>query len=351
MSTSLITTGSADYKPKTFWSRPEGTLGMVALGVGGLAAVFALNSWLPAINSFLGMAITAVGKLAVLGGLLGVLAIVLYVLFNKRFQTLCKFVFMSGMRKITSVFIETDPIGIMRGYLTTLKDKKANLDAQKSQLSGQIRVTEEAINTNAAEAKNALATMQVARDKGKGSVMQINARNAERLTDFNARLTNTLSKMRMIYTALGKYSEATDTILEDIANEIRMREKERKLGLTTSSAISSAKAILQGAGLEKELYDEALEYLIDDFGMRMGEIDDFMSSSQTIMDGIDMQNGVWEAKALAKLEAFESTDSIVLGDKKRLMLENQAPNTLEPSFTQQGVPVSAGFDKFFNTKG
>ena len=330
---------------------------MIAMGAAGLGSLFLLNSWLPAINTFLGMAISAVGKGIVLTGLLGVLAVILYVLFNKRFQTLCKFVFMSAMRKITSVFIETDPIGIMRGYLTTLKDKKANLDAQKGQLSGQIRVTEEAIAANASEAKNAIATMQVARDKGKGNVMQVNARNAERLQEFNVRLSSTLSKMKMIYTALGKYSEATETILEDIANEIRMREKERKLGLTTSSAISSAKAILQGAGLEKELYDEALEYLIDDFGMRMGEIDDFMSSSQTIMDGIDMQNGVWEAKALAKLEAFESTDSLVLGDKKRLMLENQGSEAMFVSnFTSpQSVPVSGqGFDKFFtsnSTKG
>lgn len=353
MANSLIPAG-ADYKPKKFWERPEGTTGMIALGVGGLGLIFLLNSWLPAINNFLGMAIVAVGKVWVLGGLIGLLGLVLYVLFNAKFQTLCKFMFMSAMRKITSAFIELDPIGIMKGYRDTMKQRKANLDAQKANVAGQMRATQDAIDANDREIGDAMAALAVARNKQLESQLKVHSRNAERLTAFNGRLKSTLSKIQMIYAALGKYSEASDVIIQDMSNEIRMREKEQKLGLATSSAISSAKAILFGDGDAKDMYDEALEYLLDDFSSRMGEIDDFMATSQGIMEGIDLQNGVMQEKALQKLEAFEKGQSRVLGDQKALLIEQSngvyMPVTGMNAPQAVAVPVASPSDysKFFS---
>jgi hypothetical protein len=50
-----------------------------------------------------------------------------------------------------------------------------------------------------------------------------------------------------------------------------------------------------------------------------------MNSSQSILDGIDMQNGVWEEKALKQLEAWEAkTDSVLLGDTKRVLIEDMS---------------------------
>lgn len=355
MSNSLVTTGG-EFTPKSFWSRKEGTVGMVVLATLGVAAVLLLNSWLPGINNFLGMAIAAVGKTMVLAGMLAAFAAVLAIGMNKKVQTLVSFMFQSAVRKATGIFVEIDPIGIMKGYRDRMVARKADLDEQKKNVAGQKRKVKDVIDANELEIGNAMASLKVARDKNIPTQIKLHSTQAERLTAFNGRLAGTLSKIEMIYTLLGKYSEASDLFIQDTSNEIRVRETEMKLGRATSSAISSAKAILFGEGEAKALYDTALEYLLEDFSMRMGEIEDFVDMSTGIMQNIDLQSGVMEAKALERLEAFENQQSRVLGDQKTLLIEQSngvyLPVTGANEPQRAAVPVASPSDysKFFANK-
>jgi hypothetical protein len=68
------------------------------------------------------------------------------------------------------------------------------------------------------------------------------------------------------------------------------------------------------------------------------------------VDTLDLQNGVYEAEALKKLQAWEQkADSILLGDSKRLMLEQSAMNSpLNTSIGREPITIEAEYTKFLD---
>lgn len=348
MGTSLIPDTSDNKQTKSFWERPEGTTGMLTLGLLGLGGFFLVQAILPTIIAFLGLAITAIGQTIVLGVLCAILAAFLYVVTNRKFLTLCSYMFKSAMRKVTGVFVEIDPIGIMLNYVDDLKDRLKSLEERKSKLSGQIRMCKEQIAKNERDRTNALSTAKVAREQGRGNLFTLNAKNAGRLESSNMTLSDMLKKMELLYRALDKYAEASDTVIQDMEAEVKVRKQEREMILTSSSAMRSAMAILRGDSDKKELFDQAMEFVVQDYGQKMGEIEDFMSASKSFVDGLDLQNGVYEEQALKQLEAWESkADSILLGNDKRLMLEHSSTTIPALTLDKQAVGVSGDYDKFF----
>ena len=306
-------------KLKSFWERDEGTVGMGILALGGLGIYFAL----PAILAFLSMAILVVGKTIVLAALCAVLGTIVALAMNNRFRTLISFLFKSSVRKLTSVFINIDPISIMKSYIETLYEKKASFDKNKSALRGQINSCQTQIERNVNQIKEAERLARAAQDAGNRGQLSVHGRNMTRLSEVNSRMSDMLAKMKMLYEFLNKYSNATDLVIQDMTNDVKAREMERQYSTTANSAMKSAMAILKGDGTGKEIYDEAMEFALSDYANKMGEIDDFMDSTQSIIEGIDIKNGMWEQAALEKLNEFENrTDSLLLGGEKRLMLEN-----------------------------
>lgn len=339
-----------NLKVKSFWEKPEGTTGMVVLGLIGLGAIFVGPAILTGILSLLTLGTAIVGQAITLTLFLAVLGFLIMVLTDKKFITLCKYVFKSSVRAMTNIFVETDPIGIMRGYIDDLKDKKDILNKKKSELSGQIRHCKELISTNDKGIETSLSTAKVAQNKGNNpSLVALNSRNAGRLDDFNKRLKGTLSKMELLYQALDKYSNASDTIIQDLTSEVKVREQEREMMLSSYSAMKAAMSILSGGGDERELFDQAMEFVAEDYGKKLGEIEDFMNMSKNTLDGIDLQNGVWEEKALKQLSEWESkTESIVLGNDKRIMIEDKS-STIPLNFNQKEGDLE--YAEFFDRKG
>jgi hypothetical protein len=340
-------------KPKSFWERPEGTTGMLTLALLGVGGFFLAKAILPTVLSVLDMAIGAVGKAITLGALGLVLATMIYLVTNKQVQTLVKYGFKNIMRAITGVVIEIDPIGIMKNYIDSLKEKKEKMDKNISALSGQIRQIKNRIDSNNQAYNNALNTAKVAKDKGMTAQFTLQARSAGRLQQSSMNLQQVLDKMSVLYRALQKYQEATAITIADLSEEVAVKSEERKAILAASSAMSGAMAILRGASPEKELFDQAMEFTVADYGQRLGEIEDFMSTTKSILEGIDLQNGVYDAEAMKKLEEWENkADSLVLGGDKRLLLEDLSTSTPTVFTPRTAVPVQPGasndFGKFFN---
>lgn len=337
-----------NLKVKSFWEKPEGTTGMVVLGLLGLGGFFIAPTVLTGLISILTLGTAAVGQAITLTVMLAIAAFLFMVLTDKKFITLVKYMFKSSVRAMTNIFVETDPIGIMKGYIDDLKDKREVLYNKKRDLAGQISKCKEIIASNEKEIENSMSGAKVAQTKGNASLVALKSRNAGRLTDFNSKLRGTLSKMEIIYQALDKYSNAAETIIEDITSEVKVKKQERDMMLSGYSAIKSAMSILSGGDDERELFDQAMEFVTEDYSKKLGEIDDFMNMSKNTLDGIDLQNGVWEEKALKQLAEWEAkTDSIVLGNDKRLMIEDKSA-TVPLNFNQKGEDVE--YAEFFEKK-
>lgn len=345
-----LITKSDGFKPKSFWERPEGTTGMIMMGALGLGGFFLAKSILPTVLSVFDMAIAMVGKAITLTALGTVLFVLLYVLTNKQFQTAVSAIFKNAMRQLTGWVVEIDPIGIMKNYIDTLKKKKAVMDQNVNELRQQIGVIENKIKQNAKAYNDAMKMAGVAKDQGNQLMFSKSARSAGRAEQSNLSYQQVLDKMQVLYRALKKYQEATEVTIADMTEEVAVKEDERKSIINASKAMRGAMSILMGGGADKELFDQAMEFTVNDYGRRIGEIDDFMDTTKSILEGIDLQNGVFDADAMEKLTAWEArADSIVLGGDKRLMLEDIHTNVTWSPAAGQKVPVggSDDFSQFF----
>lgn len=304
---------------KSFWQRPEGTTGMLFIA-GGLVGLWAIA---PALLAFTGTVLGILGNLIGIAVLCVVLGAILYVVTNKKFLTLASYIFKSSMRKVTGFFVEIDPIGIMKSYVEEMRKKREVVGSTRDKLRGQINVLSEKIQKGEREYEKAMAMAAVAREKGNNQALTVNGRQAMRVEQLNKDTYLPLrAQLEAHLRAANKYFEVTGTVIEDLENEVRAQSDRREMITASHSMMRAAKAILHGGTDERELFDQALEYVVNDYGMKLGEIESFIENSKPFVDSLDMQNGVFEAEALKRLQEWENkADSILLGSDKRMMIE------------------------------
>ena len=311
-----------DYKPKSFWERPEGVTGQI-FGVCLIAgAGYLLYKALPYIITLLQNTIYA--------ALLGVAAVMIgYVITDQRFWRLGKYIYMSLMRKITQIFVEIDPIGIMKNYVEELQTKLQNMNKRIAQLSGMIRACKDEIAKNEKVKDSALKMVSEAQKNGKATVIALQARKAGRMADANMTYQDLLAKLELLYRVLIKYQDVSQFLIEDMQQEIDVKMRKKQMADAAHSAMKSAMSIINGDPDAKEMFNMANEYLAADYAMKIGEIEDFVRLSDSFMSSVDLQNGVYESDAIKMLEDWEkNADSIVLGDSKRLLIENNPSQTV-----------------------
>ena len=337
---------------KPWITRPEGKVGTVflimALAAGGGALLYFWGLILP----FLIGVVTNTIQLAALCGVLALMAVVV---FDPRWRNLAVYGYKSVMRGLTGLFIEIDPIGILKTYVTSLRSRLEEMDQSISNLSGQIRKLKEQISSNEQKRVHSLQVMQQAQQRvkddatatGMKNVFTLQARQAGRLEKSNLTLQGLLDKMEGMLKVLKKYREASALLIEDINGEVEVKSAERAALLAGYNAFSKAKKIMAGGGDEKELFDMTMEKLADDYGMKMGEIENFMDMSKGFIDGVDLDKGVFEAQGLAQLEAWEKkSDSLLLQGghnnvrietapaAEPLPMDDQVPNSISQLFNK-----------------
>ncbi len=304
------------FQRKSFWERPEGVTGQI-VGVGIIAAGgYALYHLLPAIVTLLQNTLVATG--------LGVAAIAAgYVVTDRRFWRLGSYLYQSAMRRITQVFVEIDPIGIMQNYVADLEKKLANMDKRIASLAGMIRACREEIKKNDSMKNSSLMLMREARRSGKTIVVAAESRQAGRMHEANITYQDLLAKMELLYAVLVKYQDISKFLIKDIGREIDVTKRRKQMTDAAWSAIASARSIINGDTDAKAMFDMASEYLANDYAMKIGEIEDFVRMSDSFVSTVDLQNGMYEANAMKMIEEWERRgDSILLGaDAKRLIVE------------------------------
>jgi hypothetical protein len=80
--------------------------------------------------------ITLASNTLYFAGLLAALAAVIYMVLDPKMRNLVWYVYKSIMRAITGVFVQIDPIGILKSYIEDLKDNLGKMNSQISNLKG-----------------------------------------------------------------------------------------------------------------------------------------------------------------------------------------------------------------------
>lgn len=301
-------------KPKSFWQKPEGKTGMIFAGLGIVGVFLIMMRWGAAL-------VAAAQNTLILGIYLGIIAIIGYILLDPKFRATMGFAYKNTMRAFTGIIIEIDPIGILKTYVDDLKENHDKMDHQISLLRGSMSTLKRQIESNVAEAKNAMAIASKAKDAGKRAQVVLKSRKAGRLKESNATYEVLYNKMEMIYRVLSKMYENCGFLIEDTDDQVKQKEIEWKTIRQASSAMKSAMSIVNGNRDKRAIFEQALDFMATDLGNKIGEMERFMETSQNFMDGVDLQNGVFEEKGMEMLEKWEQdADSWLLGDEKEKLI-------------------------------
>lgn len=336
-------------KPKNFWERPEGMTGGLFMAAIVLGGGYLLYQALPTLIKLAENTLYLAGILAALAGLT-------YVVLDPKMRNLVWYMYKSVMRWVTGIFVQLDPIGILKSYIEDLKDNLGSMNTQISKLKGQMYKLAEMMQQNQREIKTNLGIASKAKETGKDSIMVLKARKAGRLQESNMKLEDLYKRMEVLYRVLTKMYENSEIMLEDIQDQVVVKEQEYKAIKASHSAIRSAMNILSGNSDKKYMYDMALEAMADDVGQKVGEMERFMDMSKNFMESIDLQNGVFEEEGLDMLEKWEKEGvSFLLGKEKASIIAN-AENPTE--VLDLNTPVKAPsknerggnqYDSFFDS--
>ena len=310
-------------KSKSFWKRPEGVTGAI-VGVGllvGFVWLMTLINWALVFSTVAYMAATV----ALIGGLL-------FMILDPRMRQLVWYGYKSIMRGITGMFVKIDPIGILKTYVEDLEDNLKQMNKQINKLRGQMHKLDELIKGNKRDIESNMRIAKQARDKQKTEVFTLKTRKAGRLKESNVRLEDLYKKMEILYRVLDRMYRNGEVLIEDVRDQVQVKEQERKAIRASHSAMQSAATVMGDDKDARYMYDQALEAIADDVSAKVGEMERFMEMSSTFMDSVDLQNGSFEERGMAMLEQWEREgDSVLLGagEKSNLIAEaNDEDNIL-----------------------
>lgn len=291
--------------PKSFWKRPEGVTGalfLVALLIGATYLVLANMSAIVALASnVLYLSLMLIG-----------LGLLLYVILDPRMRNLVWYMYKSAMRWITGLFIQIDPIGILKSYVQDLEKNLKKLSRQIGSLRGQMRRLQTLTEENEKEIEYNMLLAQKAKEKGQENQVLLASRKAARLQESNQKYANLQDKMSILYRVLSRMYANSEILLEDTKDQVKLKEQERKAIRTSYSAMKNAMDIISGSGSKREMFDAALENIADDLANKVGEMEHFMEMSASLMDSVDLQSGIFEEQGLKMLEEWERNSSIML---------------------------------------
>jgi hypothetical protein len=340
-------TYSNEFKPKSFWQRPEGVTGMIFLAgivLGGGYLIASNIAWLVALAA----------NTLYLAVLLIILAALLYMVLDPKMRNLVWYGYRSVMRWVTGLFVQLDPIGILKSYVEDLKDNLRKMNKQISMLRGQMHKLQEIIHNNKKQIESNLQLASRARASNKEAIMILKSRKAGRLRDSNMRLEDLYKKMEILYRVLSKMYENSQVLMEDIKDQVEVKEQERKAIHASHSAMRSAMSIMSGDPDKRAMFDSAMEAIATDVANKVGEMERFMEMSANFMQSIDLQNGIFEEDGLKMLEKWEKEGvSLILGEEKQslLMKANDENEVLDLNSPVKEPVREAGhrnqYDSFF----
>ncbi|MBK7812153.1 MAG: hypothetical protein IPI50_13150 [Saprospiraceae bacterium] len=337
-----VSPGPGFEKPKTFWGRLEGIIGIVVLFGIVVGAGALLYKFLPILLSLAQNMLYLTGMLLVLGA-------ILYMIIDPRMRTLIGYMYKSIMRWITGIFVTIDPIGILKNYVEDLEENLSKMSKQIGILKGQISKLQRNVSDNSKEIENQLMMAQVARKQNQEAQMVLATRKAARLQETNEKYNHLLSKMDILSRVLTKMYQNSEILLADTKDQVKLKEEERKAIRASHSAMKSAMNVIAGNSDKRLIFDQALEHIADDVAMKVGEMERFMELSENFMNSVDLQNGVFEEEGLKMLQNYEEKSKLLLmgpvkGDSFRL--NDEVPIRIEK---EEGTDQKSQYDDLFKS--
>lgn len=338
-----------DWMDKNFWSRPEGKLGKVLLvGIGlVLAAGVALS--LPAILSYLLFILQTAAQITLH---LGYLAVVWFLLTNKRVHTLAGALFRTGMRKLTSIFVSMAPVAVARDIIkTSWSNISRAAEAIKQFKVQMILILKEVTNFSRRLEEQEAGTKTFLRKGNRDQAEGLQAA-AEKTKVRLGNLKAMHQKMEIVCRTLEQMLAKARIKLQNAETDLEDQIRARTMMMEGQKAIRSLKSAIMGSSSQNEMFDMAVTQIALDVANAAVEIDEFVTMGAELFESVDLEEARFSERAIRQIEEWErKSQSSVLGPGEKQDLLNVSRNPNQPYDLKQSVsPARAKFDvnKFFS---
>ncbi|MBE3086998.1 MAG: hypothetical protein IMZ64_12375, partial [Bacteroidetes bacterium] len=179
---------STGTKLKTFWGKPEGKMGIIALAAllgGGLIGFSKILPWLIALTT----------NTLHLMFLLGAIGGIIFLVVNPQVRATAGIAFQLIMKKFTSFIIQTDPLAILQ---LKVKEMKENLEKFSESLTklNQIKARlQRDISKNVSTIEQSMKQAAYAKKEGVQEEIYLKTRKSARLKSSNMTLQTLLNKI------------------------------------------------------------------------------------------------------------------------------------------------------------
>ena len=270
-----------------------------------------------------------------LGVGLGALFVLFLLATNKRIQTGIWYLGQRIFRTAASIFVNTDPIGIMEDYIANTEKEARNMDAEVGYIEGANELVKRKIEANTAQMKEYLSLAASAQRQGEKDSADSYASRAAQLEDYNRRLQPMATTTANVSVVMRQILKAALRQIDNSKFKVNLLKDEYALVKRTSSGMRAAMNILRGDPDKKYFFDLATDRVAQDMAQQLGQIKQAMRYSQEFVKEMDIQNGVMSEKGQHLLEKYQK------GDFNAIM-NNEPPVPMTTTTTRQATNDAYG---------
>lgn len=311
-----------ELKGKSPWEKPGGTLAKVTLVAMIAGAGYALYKFLPDL-------IALTQNLLTLTALVGVLALIFFLIMNDTSRNFFKNLYFVIMRKLTGLIVEIDPIAIVKGKIKDMKNRLVKIEEGITKMRGIHVKNEKALEANKRDLEESLKKLQILQKQNKMEESGLLQRHISQLDESVKKRTLNFEKSKQMIDILTKVKKSAEIKVKYTEEEIKLKEEDYELMKANHKALSSIKSLINPQ--TDDAFDMAMEKMDTDITLYIGEMDEFLESG--VIDDINLDNALSSVKSQAILDKYNKGgfDAILGEHKEALKLDSNLGKLQESS--------------------
>lgn len=300
--------GDSPSGGKSFWSKPEGKMG---LAINLVVAAVIIYFWGEIVPFLLAAALDTFHLAIVVAATFAIG----FVLLDSTIRNRAWFVYRAAMRAMTNAFVARDPIGIRKTILEKSRTKKEELDETIGEIRGQRQKLERAVNLNKSTYADSKAKLKVAAKikddpdpEKQRQARRIEVLESAHVTGLDTLLTSQtkqLERYDFVVNVLTRYSEVCDDTISTMTIEIGLKQQEIDQAKSFQKGMHKVFGILHGSMEDNEMQQMADEALENDYAKRMGEVENILNLTKNDILKADFNDAAAMEKASHLLDTWK----------------------------------------------
>ena len=282
-------------KFKSFWEKPEGKTGMLAIAGLGALGFIKLLPW---------MLVVAANTLHLMF-LLGAIGAILFLCTNSQVRAIASVSFQLLMRKITGFIVKIDPLEILKMKVREMEDNLERMGESIGKLKEVIIRLGRKITQNKQTLETSMQKATYAKTHGETDQIYLQTRKAGRMQRSNMTLQALYDKMDGMHRVLTKIQKNSAVIIADTKDEIDVTTEEYLATRAAHGAMKSAMSIINGNRDKRAIYELAYEEITNDIVSKSADLEQMLDMSDSLMKNIDLDNGMMQEQGLAMIDEWE----------------------------------------------